>query len=110
MTKVYAVAQSVPEAYLYENDSGDRELVLDCNGEYACRLLENGYREIPLYSRIEGEAAEAPADATVEALGWAKATAWHKHGIAWKHLERVSQQELLTEARAFLASKEQHDG
>lgn len=36
------------------------------------------------------------------ALGWAKAKAWYFHGVAWDHLERVSQDELLGEARASL--------
>lgn len=45
---------------------------------------------------------QAPATGGDEALGWAKATAWHRYGIAWKHLERISQTELLDEARAAL--------
>jgi len=39
------------------------------------------------------------------AQGWAKATAWHKHGIAWKHLERASQDELLADARKALSAE-----
>lgn len=34
----------------------------------------------------------------LEALGWAKAEAWHHYGIAWEHLERVSRDELLAAA------------
>ena len=41
-----------------------------------------------------------------ETLGWAKATAWHRHGIAWKHLEKISQTELLDEARRALGKEQ----
>ena len=40
-----------PVAYLYTRDDGSRDLVLDCNGEYARRLLELGATETPLYTR-----------------------------------------------------------
>ncbi len=35
-------------AWLYENEEGSKELILDCNSEYARRLLEFGYTETPL--------------------------------------------------------------
>lgn len=37
-------------AYLYESEDGSKELILDCNGEHARRLLEQGYTETPLFS------------------------------------------------------------
>ncbi len=39
-----------PVAFLYESETGDKDLVLDCNGEYARRLLELGRTETPLYA------------------------------------------------------------
>ena len=33
---------------------------------------------------------------------WAQATAWHRHGIAWKHLEKASQDDLIEAARMSL--------
>lgn len=33
---------------------------------------------------------------------WAQATAWHRHGIAWKHLEKTSQDDLIEAARMSL--------
>lgn len=43
--------------------------------------------------------------ASSEEIGWAKATAWHVHGIAWKHLEKTSQVELIDAARAALEAQ-----
>ena len=39
-----------PVAYLYENEEGSKELIFNCNSEYARRLLELGYREMPLFA------------------------------------------------------------
>ena len=39
-----------PVAFLYSRDDGSKDLVLDCNGEYARRLLELGATETPLYA------------------------------------------------------------
>jgi len=68
MTKVYAVAQSVPEpvAWMYEDEYGSREWFSD----QFPQLAERGWTETPLYTRIEAEepAAEPPADATIAAL------------------------------------------
>ena len=36
--------------WLYEREDGSRDLLLDCNGEYARRLLEIGATETPLYA------------------------------------------------------------
>lgn len=39
-----------PVAWMYENEEGSKELILNCNSEYAQRLLEFGYVETPLYA------------------------------------------------------------
>lgn len=39
-----------PVAWMYENEEGSKELILNCNSEYAQRLLEFGYAETPLYA------------------------------------------------------------
>ena len=39
-----------PVAFLYSREDGSKDLVLDCNGEYARRLLELGATETPLYA------------------------------------------------------------
>lgn len=39
-----------PIAWLYTGDDGSKELLLDCNGEYARRKLEMGWTEQPLYA------------------------------------------------------------
>ena len=58
---------------------------------------------LPAVYRLERRTTELEtALAEARAQGWAEATAWHKYGIAWKHLEKVSQDELLTDARAFM--------
>jgi hypothetical protein len=41
----------LPVAWLYESEDGSKELILDCNSEYARRLIENGYTGMPLFSR-----------------------------------------------------------
>lgn len=46
-------------------------------------------------------------DSSALAEGWARATAWHKHGIAWNHLEQISRDELLAEASAHTLSGDQ---
>ncbi len=38
-------------AYLYKTEDGSKELVFNCNGEHARRLLELGYTEIPLFAQ-----------------------------------------------------------
>jgi len=40
-----------PTAWLYTRDDGSKDLVLDCNGEYARALLELGAVETPLFAR-----------------------------------------------------------
>lgn len=42
---------SEPVAWLYCSDDGSKELVLDCNGEYARRLIKLGWTEQPLFAR-----------------------------------------------------------
>lgn len=39
-----------PVAWMYGRDDGSRDLLLDCNGEYARNLLELGATETPLYA------------------------------------------------------------
>ena len=39
-----------PVAWMYSREDGSKDLVLDCNGEYARRLLELGATETPLYA------------------------------------------------------------
>lgn len=51
---------------------------------------------------IERQAAKNERLREGEALGWAKATAWHHHGVAWHHLEQASRDELLAQARQTL--------
>jgi hypothetical protein len=59
---------------------------------------------------IEGIKAALPADLSelrrlseVEVLAWAKSKAWYQYGIAWRHLEKISQEELLEQVRTLLA-------
>lgn len=54
-------------AWLYEDTAGNKELILDQNGEYASGLIQNGYTETPLYTSAEPEALEAP-QSEVDAL------------------------------------------
>jgi len=42
--------QAEPVAWMYQRDDGSRDLLLDCNGEYARNLLELGATETPLYA------------------------------------------------------------
>ena len=49
-----------PVAWMYENEEGSKELILNCNSEYAQRLLEFGYAETPLYAHPPAPAQ--PAD------------------------------------------------
>jgi hypothetical protein len=72
---VLAKTEQMPVAYLYENEAFGKELVLDCNGEYARRLLELGYTETPLFAaqvgtRPQGEdclqASSETSDAVAE--------------------------------------------
>ena len=42
--------EAEPVAYLYTRDDGSKDLVLDCNGEYARNLIEHGATEVPLYA------------------------------------------------------------
>lgn len=60
-----------PVAWLYENEEGSRELILNCNGEYARRLLDLGYAETPLYAHPPAPAQ--PADVERVALATAQA-------------------------------------
>lgn len=53
-------------AWTYRNDAGDEELILDCNGEYARKLLESGYTETPLYAHPPAK-PDAPAEQTDDA-------------------------------------------
>ena len=66
-------AASEPVAYLYENEEGSKELILNPNGEYARRLLEFGYTETPLYTHPAPVASEG----LVEALRKAEARFEH---------------------------------
>lgn len=43
-------APQEPVAWMYGRDDGSRDLLLDCNGEYARNLLELGATETPLYA------------------------------------------------------------
>jgi hypothetical protein len=67
-------AQGEAVAWRYTGDDGSVELVLDCNGEYARRLIELGYTEEPLFTALTQ--APAPVDrgvlrqAAQEVLGW----------------------------------------
>lgn len=49
-----------PAAYLYESEGYGRELVFDCNGEHARRLIELGYTETPLFDHRLAALASAP--------------------------------------------------
>lgn len=49
-----------PVAWMYENEEGSKELILNCNSEYARRLLEFGWTETPLYAHPPAPAQ--PAD------------------------------------------------
>ena len=40
---------ATPVAWMYEREDGSKDLVLDCNGEYARRLIELGATETALY-------------------------------------------------------------
>ena len=68
---------SEPVAWLYEDESGSKELVLDCNGEYARRLMENGYAETPLYASppttpaVESESGESER---AKIVAWLRST------------------------------------
>jgi len=42
--------QAEPVAWMYQRDDGSRDLLLDCNGEYARNLIELGATETPLYA------------------------------------------------------------
>lgn len=66
-----------PVAWLYESEAGDKELILDCNGEYARRLLEHGYTETPLFTRPTQSQAEGLVE-ELEALRQRAATAEHR--------------------------------
>lgn len=52
-------------AWLYENEEGSKELILDCNSEYARRLLEFGYTETPL-AALSPTAKTEPSAAGLE--------------------------------------------
>lgn len=41
---------ATPVAWMYEREDGSKDLVLDCNGDYARRLIELGATETPLYT------------------------------------------------------------
>ena len=56
------------DAYLYENDEGSRELIFNCNGERAQRLLEFGYRETPLYAHPASQ--PSPDVVELREAGW----------------------------------------
>ena len=50
-----------PVAYFYELNGVGKELLLDCNGEYARKLLEAGYTETPLFTRAAPPAMDREA-------------------------------------------------
>lgn len=53
---------SDPVAFLYENEGYGKELVFDCNGEHARRLLELGYTEMPLFATPDPRITQLEAD------------------------------------------------
>lgn len=55
------IQNNEPVAYFYELTGVGKELVLDCNGEYARRLLEAGYTETPLFTRAAPPAMDREA-------------------------------------------------
>lgn len=69
------IQNNEPVAYFYELTGVGKELVLDCNGEYARRLLEAGYTETPLYTRaappaMDREAVEKVTSAMLIGRSW----------------------------------------
>lgn len=69
MTQQHDGPSLLPCAWLYESEAGDKELILDCNGEYARRLLEHGYTETPLFTRPTQPQAEG-LDRRIEKQIW----------------------------------------
>lgn len=59
------IKNNEPVAYFYELTGVGKELVLDCNGEYARKLLEAGYTETPLYTRAAPPAMDREAVARI---------------------------------------------
>lgn len=61
-----------PVAYLYSREDGSKDLVLDCNGDYARNLIELGCNETPLYAHPPCEGIPNPSaiSEVVEALRW----------------------------------------
>lgn len=55
------IQNNEPVAYFYELTGVGKELVLDCNGEYARKLLEAGYTETPLFTRAAPPAMDREA-------------------------------------------------
>jgi hypothetical protein len=113
-TALYA---SPIEAERLAYKTGYSEAYEDCTGTVDHNAAEEGWGQY-----IEARALTPDATQTREAelgppdelgsaafellaLGYAKATAWHKHGIAWDHCERISQDELIVEARAALNAR-----
>lgn len=46
-------------AWMYERDDGSKDLLLDCNGEYARHFLESGATETPLFTTPPASGAVA---------------------------------------------------
>lgn len=57
---IKAMSDAEPVAWMYEREDGSRDLLLDCNGEYARRLLELGATETPLYAAPQPHTAPIP--------------------------------------------------
>lgn len=57
---------ATPVAWMYEREDGSKDLVLDCNGDYARRLIELGATETALYP----DPPATDVAALVDALKW----------------------------------------
>ena len=65
---------ATPVAWMYEREDGSKDLVLDCNGDYARRLIELGATETPLYPDPPATDVAALVEAAkASAEGWANA-------------------------------------
>ncbi len=75
---VVTQADREAQAYLYESEDGSKELILDCNGEYARRLLENGYTETPLFAEADTTSLEEERDTLAKRVaGLEAALEWY---------------------------------
>lgn len=94
-------------AWLYENEEGSKELILDCNSEYARRLLEFGYTETPL-AALSPTAKTEPSAAGSEGEPYSAAEIEFVHCLLDRYSENGGTISIVDDHRAFMVIVRRH--